>query len=43
MKDPRVTIHASSGKPNIRTLSLDGKEIHSCVLDAEFDASAPRR
>ena len=35
MEDPRVTIQASSGEPNRRTLMLDGKEIHSCTILTE--------
>ena len=28
--DPHVVIRALGGAPNIRTLMLDGREIHSC-------------
>jgi hypothetical protein len=34
-EDPLVTIRASSGQPNRRSLSLDGHEIHSCVIGRE--------
>jgi hypothetical protein len=27
---PQVVIEAASGKPNVRVLSLDGREIHRC-------------
>ncbi len=30
--EPKVTIHAASGKPNVRVLMLDGKEIHRCEI-----------
>ncbi len=30
--DPQVTVHAASGKPNVRVLTLDGREIHRCEL-----------
>lgn len=30
--EPRVMISAASGKPNVRTLTLDGNEIHSCEI-----------
>ena len=29
--EPKVAIHAASGKPNERVLSIDGNEIHRCV------------
>jgi hypothetical protein len=28
---PQVVIFASSGKPNMRTLMLDGRKLHSCA------------
>jgi hypothetical protein len=28
----RLTIHAESGKPNVRVLSRDGTEIHRCEI-----------
>ena len=31
-KVPMVVMHAASGKPNERVLSLDGQEIHRCVI-----------
>jgi hypothetical protein len=30
---PRVTFHAASGKPNVRVLQVEGREIHRCELD----------
>jgi hypothetical protein len=30
---PMVVIHAASGKPNERVLSLDGRELHRCVVE----------
>ena len=32
--DPQVVVLAASGEPNMRTLSLDGKEIHRCPYGA---------
>lgn len=29
---PKVTIRAASGKPNVRVLTHDGKEIHRCTV-----------
>ena len=29
---PLVTIAAASGKPNMRTISVDGREIHRCQI-----------
>ena len=29
-EEPRVVIFAASGKPNVRVLSIDGREVHSC-------------
>ena len=34
MENPKVTIHAASGKPNIRVLTHNGNEIHRCEIDA---------
>ena len=31
-KDPKPTIHAASGKPNMRVLMIDGKEVHRCEV-----------
>jgi hypothetical protein len=31
--DPQATIHGASGQPNVRTLMLDGKQIHACQID----------
>jgi hypothetical protein len=30
--EPKVTIHAASGKPNVRVLMLRGVEIHRCEI-----------
>ena len=38
---PTVTIHAASGKPNIRVLTYDGAEIHRCEVVAELDRGHP--
>jgi hypothetical protein len=35
---PQVVIHAASGKPNMRALTLDGKEIHACEIDENAPA-----
>jgi hypothetical protein len=32
VEDPTVVIHASSGEPNMRVLSYDGREIHRCEI-----------
>jgi hypothetical protein len=32
-KVPMVVIHAASGKPNVRVLSLDRKELHRCAVE----------
>ena len=37
LDDPHVTIKAASGVPNVRTLSLDGKEIHACQVGEVSD------
>jgi hypothetical protein len=29
---PLVTIAAAGGKPNMRTISVDGREIHRCQI-----------
>ncbi len=29
---PDVTIAAASGRPNVRILTIDGAEIHRCVI-----------
>jgi len=34
-KAPMVVIHAASGKPNERVLSLDGHELHRCSVSDE--------
>jgi hypothetical protein len=33
--EPKVMIHGASGEPNMRVLSLNGKEIHRCDVDAD--------
>ena len=30
---PDVTIAAASGQPNVRILTVDGEEIHRCVIE----------
>jgi hypothetical protein len=37
---PVVTIIAASGKPNMRAVSIDGVEIHRCVI-ASGETTAP--
>ena len=37
LNDPHVTIKAASGVPNVRTLSLEGKEIHACEISERAD------
>jgi hypothetical protein len=39
---PRVHIEGASGKPNVRVLSLDGKEIHRCVVSPASGGSPAR-
>jgi hypothetical protein len=31
---PRVEMKAASGEPNRRSITLDGREIHSCAMSA---------
>ena len=31
---PRVVLEARSGKRNVRILSMDGRELHRCEVDA---------
>jgi hypothetical protein len=31
---PKVTVHAASGKPDVRVLSREGKELHRCSVKA---------
>jgi hypothetical protein len=33
-KKPVITMTARSGEPNVRVLSLDGREIHRCEIGA---------
>jgi hypothetical protein len=30
--EPNVTFHAAGGKPNVRVLRLEGREIHRCEI-----------
>jgi hypothetical protein len=32
--EPQVTIRAAGGEPNFRSLTLNGEELHSCVIGA---------
>jgi hypothetical protein len=34
-EEPNVTIHATGGGPNVRVLTLDGREIHRCVIGSD--------
>jgi len=34
-KVPLAVIKAASGTPNMRTISVDGKEIHRCPIDTD--------
>ena len=43
IEKPRVVIRAMSGKPNVRSLELDGREIHSCVISPIGAAQQARR
>jgi hypothetical protein len=31
-REPHVVIRATAGKPNVRSLMLDGRELHRCEL-----------
>ena len=31
-QDPQVVIHATSGKPNVRVVSIEGREVHRCEV-----------
>ena len=31
-EEPKVSLHAASGKPNVRVLKLGNKEIHRCEV-----------
>jgi hypothetical protein len=33
--EPKVTFHATGGKPNVRVLKLEGREIHRCEVRKE--------
>ena len=39
-REPQVSFVAASGKPNVRSLSVDGKEIHHCVIGAKLDRAS---
>jgi len=32
-KTPKVTVVGSGGRPNVRVLVVEGREIHRCVLE----------
>jgi hypothetical protein len=34
--------HAAGGKPNVRVLKLDGREIHRCVVGQQSESSIER-
>ena len=36
-ENPKATIHAASGKPNVRVLVVDGKEVHRCEVRQDRD------
>ena len=38
-EDPDVIIKSASGQPTVRTLNIDGKEIHRCTLTGQRRAS----
>jgi hypothetical protein len=40
--EPNVTFHAAGGKPNVRVLKLNGREIHRCVIHNQHDYSVER-
>jgi hypothetical protein len=35
--EPNVTFHATGGKPNVRVLKLDGREIHRCEVGGRHE------
>ena len=42
--EPKVTFHATGGKPNVRVLKLEGREIHRCEVRIDAPPVAgPRR
>ena len=36
--EPTIVIHAASGKPNTRVISVDGVEVHRCYVTGELRA-----
>jgi hypothetical protein len=38
-KVPLVLISASSGEPNMRSIVVEGEEIHRCPIDPDANAS----
>lgn len=36
-REPQVSIVAASGKPNVRSLSIDEHKIHRCVIGTKLD------
>jgi hypothetical protein len=40
---PQVSIEGASGASNMRILSIDGKEIHRCMIVTRGDLSGVRR
>jgi len=39
-REPQVSFVAASGKPNVRRLSIDGNEVHRCVIGAKLDRAS---
>jgi hypothetical protein len=40
---PQVSMHAASGQPNVRIISVKGQEIHRCTYGDEPDDGPPNR
>jgi hypothetical protein len=36
--EPTVVLHAASGRPNVRVISVDGVEVHRCNVTGERPA-----
>jgi hypothetical protein len=39
-REPQASFVAVSGKPNVRSLSVDGNEIHRCVIRTKLDRAS---
>ena len=37
---PRVMFHAAGGKPNVRVITVNGREVHRCEVRSGMPASA---